>query len=321
LLFRKRPTPLSARIDLDAGHAGRSDGMLGMITPWERRALSALAESVWANGARRDGLIVDAGPFVGASTTALAEGLQRSALGEDERRGRIWSYDLFLATPGMETGFFGPGGPKAGESFRSVFDANLAPFADYLRVFEGDITAMDGPDAPVSILFVDILWNWDATRRFSEEFYTRLEPGRSILLHQDFAYPFYPWLVIGMGLLRDHFALARRVPHSTVVFDVKRRPKARDIDDARNVGLSRALAIYDDFIDVLDGYGKGALALGKALFLASHGRTSDARRLVEQVQAAYADEPLVTQFAAPVLGHAAKVDKGTAKPLDQVSGQ
>jgi hypothetical protein len=312
--------PLSTRIDLDAGQVGIADTTLGMITPWERRALSALGERIWANGARREGLIVDAGPFVGASTLALAEGLARSSLTDRERRSRIWSYDLFVATTGMEQVFFGPTGPKAGESFRPVYDANIAPFRDYVRVYEGDIRTAEPPGPPVAILFVDILWDWDATTQFSRTFYPKLDPRRSVLVHQDFNYPYYPWLILSMGTLLDYFSIGRSVAHSTLVFDVKRRVRAGDIDDPRNVGVGRALKIYDDFIDAMEGFAKGALALGKALFLSEHGRTSEARELVSRVQEKYAADPLVMNYVPSVLEHTERVDRGVAKPLDQVSG-
>jgi hypothetical protein len=51
-----------------------------MVTPSESAALACFAERGWSNGAKRDGLIIDAGCFVGASTIALGQGLRRSSL-------------------------------------------------------------------------------------------------------------------------------------------------------------------------------------------------------------------------------------------------
>jgi hypothetical protein len=317
--WRSRP-PLSRRLDAEAGNIALSEPIKAMITSWERRALSAYAQGIWSQGARRDGLIVDGGPFVGASTMALAEGLSRSPLSEPERLERIWSYDLFITTQGMEQGYFGPGGPKAGESFRAVYDANVAPLRRYLRVFEGDIRQATRPNRPISILFLDVLWNWDATAHVSKTFYVDLEPQRSLIVHQDFCYPFYPWVVLSMGMLKEQFPVARRVPYSSVVFDVNRILKPGEFDDPRNLAVSKALVIYDEFIDAMDGYGRGALALGKALFLASHQRTTEARELVSEVESKHGDDPLVIQFVQPVLSHCQQVDLGVALPLDQVSG-
>src|SRR5665647_299523 len=92
---------LADRLNPAANPHSPSLAVPGMITDDERRALAWFAERLWSQGARRDALIVDGGPFVGASTMALAEGLARSPLSEAERRNRIWSYDLFRTTPGM----------------------------------------------------------------------------------------------------------------------------------------------------------------------------------------------------------------------------
>jgi hypothetical protein len=123
-----------------------------------------------------------------------------------------------------------------------------------------------------------------------------------------------------MGLLSDHFAMGRVVPHSTLVFDMTRRVRARDIDDPRNIGLDRALRIYDGFIDAVEGYARGAIALGKALFLSEHRRLDEAEALVSRVEQGFADDPLVMNFVPSVRRHIERVQTGVAKPLDQVSG-
>lgn len=313
-LFDRRP--LSRRIEPSAGRM-EAQRVVGMITDDERRALAAYAEQIWRNGARREGLVIDAGPFAGSSTIALAEGLSHSPLSEAERRERIWSYDLFLTTPGM-SGHFGDS-PAAGESFRPVYERNIEPFRDYVRVIEGDIRKVEQPGRPVSILFVDILWSWEATQVVSRKFYPLMERGRSLLIHQDFVYPYYPWIIIGMGLLARELPYAINVPYSSAVFDVARPVRAEAIDDGRNVPIPTALSIYDAFIDRLEGSGRGLLALGKALFLASHRKTDEARALIEEIGKRYADDPVVLQHVQPVLNYCRNTDEtGVAHPLDEV---
>jgi hypothetical protein len=320
-LSLRRRRPLSERLEPASGHSERALTLLGMITPAERRALSAFAERIWAAGARRGGLIIDGGPFVGASTVALAEGLARSPLSEAERRERIWSYDLFRTTPGMAASFFGAAGPQAGESFRPVVEANLGAFRPYVRVLEGDVREAPAPDRPVAILFLDMLWNWEATAVAARNFYPRLEPHRSVLVHQDFVYPFYPWIILSMGLLRRELPFTQVVEHSSAVFDVARPVRAAALDDPRNLSLPRALEIYDDFIGRLQGWGRGALTLGKALFLASHNRMGEARALTAQVAGACAHEPLAMQYVRPVLDYCARAEaSGRPQPLAEASG-
>ncbi len=92
---------LADRVGLDQYDPPPLSGLQAMITPQECAALSCFAERSWLNGAAQDGLIIDAGCFIGASTLALAQGLERSPLTERDREGRILSYDLFFASPAI----------------------------------------------------------------------------------------------------------------------------------------------------------------------------------------------------------------------------
>jgi hypothetical protein len=293
----------------------------GMITDEERRALACFAKNIWEHGARSDGVIVDGGCYVGASTVALAEGLRQSNLPERKRRGRIWSYDLFRATPAMAEHYLKGSGLKAGDSFQPIFERNTDAYRDYITLQAGDIRKVPAPRGPVAILFLDILWSWDCTNYVGSNFYPQVEPGRSLLVHQDFVYPFYPWVILSMGLLQECFQFAYNVRHSSVVFDVIKTVRPRDIEDPQNLPLPKALEIYDGFIARLEGWGKGALALGKALYLASLNRVDDARKLVEEVAVKFAEEPLVTQYLDSIRGYCDRaVANGRAVPLDQAVG-
>jgi hypothetical protein len=292
-----------------------------MITAEEQHALACFAQNIWNNGARRDGVIVDAGCYVGASTVALAEGLRHSSLPERERRARIWSYDLFRTTAGMSQNYLKGAGLRPGDSFQPFFERNLSAYADYLQVHAGDIRTAPVPRQPVCILFLDILWSWDCTNYIGQNFYPLLDPARSLLIHQDFVYPFYPWVLLSMGLLEHVFDFSYNVRYSSVVFDVKRKPRTSDIEDPRNIPLPNALRIYDGFIDRVNGWGKGALALGKALYLASLNRVDDARHLADQVAVKFADEPLVTQYLEAIRGYCDRaIALGEPVPLDQAVG-
>lgn len=321
LFERLRKRPLSERIHPDKYPRLPLPYVEGMITAEEQHALACFAQHVWVNGARRDGVIVDAGCYVGASTVALAEGLRHSSLPERERRGRIWSYDLFRTTPGMSQNYMKGAGLKPGDSFQPFFEKNLSAYADYLRVHAGDIQKAQVPSNPVAILFLDILWSWDCTNFVGRNFYPLLEPGRSLLIHQDFVYPFYPWVILSMGSLTHVFDFSYNVQYSSVVFDVRRKPRAGDIEDPRNIALPKAMDIYDGFIDRVSGWGKGALALGKALYLASLNRVDDARSLIDEVALKFAGESLVTQYLGPVRWYCDQaISLGKPVPLDEAVG-
>ena len=133
-----------------------------MITRNEFAALSNAAEQIWRLGAPRDGAVIDAGSFIGASTLALAEGLSRSDLRESERSGRIWSYDLFRAIPDIANRSLKGEGLKVGDLSRYLYDETIRNYDRYIRTFEVDILTAEKPISPIAILF-HVLWNWDFT--------------------------------------------------------------------------------------------------------------------------------------------------------------
>jgi hypothetical protein len=293
-----------------------------MITPDEYCALASFAEQAWSAGAPRDGAIVDGGCFIGASTCALAEGLSVSTLPENERIGRIWSYDLFRATPAMAAHYLEGEEIAHGGSFRHVYDRNVGALSRYVRTFEGDMIAAPKPDGPVAILFLDVIWSWSAAEALADQLYSKLVPGRSVLIHQDFVYPFYPWIILSMGLLGEVLTFSHNVPYSSVVFDVRRKFRAGSLAGFSGISDKDAMAIYDAFIDRLNGWGKGALALGKALFMASRHKLDRADNLIADVERGFSDEPLVMQYVPSIRAycHSAR-ETGFAQPIDSIVGQ
>jgi len=320
LFKRRRELPITRRIATSEEPVGSLEH--SMISPWEYSALRSFASGIWDAGASRRGAIIDGGSFIGTSTRALAAGLRRSPLTDAERYKKIWSYDLFRATPLMARHYFAGQNVETGGSFRHIYDANIRDDADYIQTHEGDIRSAPIPDGPVSICFLDVLWNWDATQKVADRLFPLLTPGHSILIHQDFVYPFYPWVILSMGLLTRTFAFAYNVPHSSVVFDVQRRYKTGRLDDLRNISEAKAIAIYDRYIERLEGWGKGALGLGKALFLASRYKLDDATRLVDEIERRFVGQDLVVQYLPSIRGYVANArNDGFATPLDAVSGQ
>ncbi|MBV9157431.1 MAG: hypothetical protein JO097_14295 [Acidobacteriaceae bacterium] len=292
-----------------------------MITPQERFALACFAKNIWKHGVQQDALIIDGGCYIGASTVALAEGLKRSDLPESERHGRIWSYDLFRTTPAMSEHYLKGSGLKAGDSFRAIFERNVSNYADYISVQAGDIQLAPAPSKAIAVLFLDILWSWDCTVFVGRNFYPRLEADHSLLVHQDFVYPFYPWVILSVGQLTDFFAFAYNVEYSSVVFDVTKRIRERDIDDPRNIPLPAALRIYDTLIDRLEGWHQGAVALGKALYLASLNRIAEARQLIDEIAVKFRNEALVMQYVDSIRLYCdSAVSQGKPVPLDQGVG-
>jgi hypothetical protein len=201
--WRRRPIPEACR------------GIPTMLMADELRLLNYLADRYWQG----DGIIVDGGCFLGGSTVALASGLRTSMA----RRRRvetplIHSYDLFSVEEYALEQFFSPTA-RVGDSFRDSFEQNTAAYAPLLRVFEGDISASDPPDAPIEVLFIDLAKDWPVCDWITENLFPRLIPGHSIVIQQDYLWEEWTgWLQVTMEYYADQFEILGDTGRNSVVF-------------------------------------------------------------------------------------------------------
>lgn len=166
-----------------------------------------------------EGEIVDAGCFLGGSTMALAEGLSMNPASLDDRH-RVHSIDRFMVgedeihSPYM-TPF--PQIREAG-SFRAAFDENTRPLKSFLQVVETDVSLYRWDGRPIEILFIDVSKTAVLDRHLIREFYPRLIPGRSLLIHQDYLWCEVPWLILGMDYFAEYFEILDDLPYATRAF-------------------------------------------------------------------------------------------------------
>jgi hypothetical protein len=190
-----------------------------MLMQDELKLLAWLGERYW----RGDGIIVDAGCFLGGSTVALASGVRANLA----RRGLpetplIHSYDLFRVED-WTRGLYLPESTKAGDSTRRRFDRNTAPFEPLLRVVEGDITASRPPETRIEILFIDLAKHWTVCDWITETLFPRLIPGRSIVVQQDYLWgEGTGWLQVTMEYFADEFEIVCDTWRNSVAFRLRK---------------------------------------------------------------------------------------------------
>jgi len=193
-----------------------------MLVPDELRLLHHLADECYTG----EGSIVDAGCFLGGSTLALADGLRRNL----RRRRRveaklIHSYDRFEIEDYTLGQFFSESA-QAGESFRPLFDRNIAPYSDLVEVHAGDVCSFPWRGGPIEILFIDIAKHWTVCDWVTWQFFPRLIPGKSVVIQQDYLYHHWvAWLHITMEFYADYFEYVCDTQVNSAVFmNTKRIP-------------------------------------------------------------------------------------------------
>ena len=180
-----------------------------MMSMVEKRVLFILARKHYSG----EGVIIDAGIFLGASTVCFGEGIRANPHANAIRR--TWDKPVIAfekAVIGNRMPEFfarnevtGMGAP--GESFADALRENIAGVADMVDLRVGDImeTARDC-DQPVEILFLDVLKLPEISRFMIRQFFTRLIPGVSVVVHQDYFYELLPYIMVDQEFFQDHFA-------------------------------------------------------------------------------------------------------------------
>ena len=191
-----------------------------MLVPDELRLLHHLAGDYY----RGEGVIVDAGSFLGGSTVALASGLRRNArVQAGSGYARIHSFDRFEVEDWTRGSYF-PASTPAGSSFRDRFDRHVAPYADLVDVHAGDITARPWNGEPIEVLFIDVAKHWTVCDWVTAQFFPHLVPGRSLVIQQDYLFTeWVAWLHVTMEYYRDYFEYVCDTEVNSVVFRYTRR--------------------------------------------------------------------------------------------------
>ena len=266
-----------------------------MLSIEERQLLAWLA----AEHCTGAGAIVDGGCFLGGSTLALAEGVRANPRAGESAR--IDVFDLFEVEPYMVDLYFSGASLSAGDSFRGEFDRVTSEVADLLEVHEGDLGATGWDGRPIELLFVDIAKTWSLNDVVVSQFFPCLIPGRSVVVQQDYAFAFQPWVAITMEYLSDYFEPVAFAEYNSVVF-LCRRPVPRELPHASIADLSddEKMSLLERSCNRFRGYPRSYLEAGRAVLMLERGETEAALRELRDVRARFEGDELAQQAAALV---------------------
>lgn len=203
---------------------------VGMTTLEERAFLAWWARERYCG----KGVIVELGPFIGASTVAFCHGLQgNKRLAKGAARVRV--YDRFICDQFMADSINAElnSSSLAGayevplEDGASSLPAFLRQTAEYQALIDlhpGDLLSYRHDGAAVEFLFVDAMKTPELAEHIVREFFGSLLPGQSLLIQQDFVHYWTSWIHLIQYDLRDFCDFAYHVPNSaSAVFTVRKQ--------------------------------------------------------------------------------------------------
>lgn len=206
-----------------------------MMSAPERQFLFGLASRYYTG----NGIIVDAGIFLGASTRCFGEGVRSNPALEEITRAwpqPIVSYERAIVNPNMPDFFKRHGlavSAAPGESFEAELRRNVDPVKDLVDLRIGDFMAAPVPDCPVEILFLDVLKTPELSVRAFRQFYGKLIPGRSLVIQQDYFFEELPWIKTHQEALARYFEFVGEVGSSAIFLCTKKIPQAV-VDELEN---------------------------------------------------------------------------------------
>jgi O-methyltransferase len=198
-----------------------------MMSQAEQQYITDYCQNSFAN----QGKIVELGCWLGSGTLAMAQGLVN---GGKTPEPLIHAYDIFIWDNSM-TPFLG-GQPlqkplETGDSFLDQYLIEIEPCKDWVQLHAGDLLQETWTDGPIEFLFVDAMKSWTLSQHIVKQFFTALIPGKSIVLHQDFAYFGTYWIPLIMYRLRDYFQPVTDIPEAWgVAFQLTQALPAKDLD-------------------------------------------------------------------------------------------
>jgi len=171
------------------------------------------------------GEIVDLGCWFGATTFALAQGLNKNSF-IDKKYKRIFAYDLFKWEDSLNqhvknTGF--ENRYNHGDSYIELVKQNIEPLEQHIEI-QGDIFDAIWGHKPIEFLFIDAMKNIETTNKIVSEFYPNLIPNTSYLVYQDFDHYLTPWIHVLIYMQRKHFKHIHDIyPSGSTVFKLKHK--------------------------------------------------------------------------------------------------
>lgn len=196
--------------------------LVGMTSKTEQDYFAEYGEKTYSGR----GEIVDLGCWLGSTTIPLVKGLLKNPAFVESNR-KVYAYDLFIWFEWMNSSTAGTrlaGKYKEGDNFVEEFRQRTKEFARYIEIREGDLKEIGWTGENIEFLLVDAMKNWDLANAIVRDFYPSLVPNESVILHQDFAHFFTPWIHLLQWTFRENFALVGEVPKSqSVIFRYKNK--------------------------------------------------------------------------------------------------
>lgn len=262
-----------------------------MLTIYELGLLYALAKDAWTGA----GVIVDAGPLLGATTFSLARGLRENqAVADLRKRYQIYSFDLFIADRALSH-FVGETSKVAvTSSLLHEFVRINSEHLSYIVPHQGDFVSWNWPKAPIEILFMDLAKSWELNNHYVRHMLPYLLPDRGILVQQDYVHYYEYWIHLTMEYLAEYFELCDVIYGATAFYRLtKPIPPEVCQFDLRRLPFGKKLELLESAREKMPPSVRAVMQCAAAKCAIDHGKLDHAEMLLQDVTVTrYSSDPI-----------------------------
>lgn len=233
---------------------------------------------------RGDGVIVDAGSFLGSSTCALFDGIRAPIC--DLGNQSVIAIDRFVVGDQYLQEFFLQRGVdvRRGESFLPHFLRRVGSRIAGIEVRAGELLEVGRIDRPIEVLMLDICKSRPLNAYVLGTWFPKLISGHSVVLQQDLHSPSQPWIAICMGFLLDYFDVVTSKVGECASFRLRTMIPSGTIREAQSLSSSDPSAIrsLDRLIEAFPDENIASLLLHRSMLLWQRGLRNEAKRQLEK---------------------------------------
>lgn len=160
-----------------------------------------------------EGKIVDLGCWLGATSFAIANGLNNNRSCENFEK-VIYAFDLFEWNDSLEKHVRGTsleGKLIAGDCYRHIFEENLRSYSSVIETC-GDIRKNLWHFGKIEFLLIDAMKTPVLAKEIVSKFYPFLIAKKSVIYHQDFDHYLTPWVHILIYLHKSYCKHIHDIP-------------------------------------------------------------------------------------------------------------
>lgn len=236
-----------------------------------------------------EGDIVDIGPFTGATTLAMAEGLaQNDRAGS--KIGRITACDRFLFDQANYKRYVGET-TELNYSVLPQFAEATARHCAQINVVEMQMNVARWCGRPIEQLVLGMARTPQINAHVLAEYTPYMLPGRSLLVQREFTLPYRHWLTYVHAFLADHFELIDLYNHTAVFVYKKAIPPSKMMRVLDNkFDVAERARLVEDYGRSLDDAAMKFDVLAQAVSIATkHDELDQAQTIVTDLQTLLAD--------------------------------